>query len=90
MGHLFGIDEVSGAPVALYEPPGAGHVNGVPAVTESIVLEPDARLVSGRLAVALDDDAVETGVTAETLEQHVVGLGAVLDTPQQTHRGVAP
>jgi hypothetical protein len=42
-----------GAPVALDEPPCSGDVDGVPRVPEAVVF--------GGLAVALDDDAVETG-----------------------------
>lgn len=58
LGHLLGVDEVPGAPVALDEAPGARHVHGVPRVAEPVVLEPDSGLVAGGLAVALDDDAV--------------------------------
>jgi hypothetical protein len=50
-----------GAPVALDEPPCSGDVDGVPRVPEAVVFEADAGLVAGGLAVALDDDAVETG-----------------------------
>lgn len=64
------------------------YIDGVPRVPEPIVLELDAGLVAGRLAVALDDHAVEAGVAAEPLEEHVVALGAVLDAPQKSHRGI--
>ena len=61
LGHFLGVDEVPGPPVALHEPPSSGHVDGVPRVPETVVLEPDPRLVSGGFAVALDHDAVKTG-----------------------------
>lgn len=86
---LLGVDEVARAPVALHEAPRARHVHGVPRVAEAVVLEAHARLVAGRLGVALDHDAVQSGVRAQTLEQHVVTLGAVLDAAQQPHRRVA-
>ena len=55
-----------GAPVALDEPPGAGHVDRVPGVAEPVVLELDPGLVAGGLAVALDDHAVQPGVAGDT------------------------
>lgn len=33
---------------------------------------------------------MQSRVTAKSLEQHVVALGAVLDAPQEAHRGVTP
>ena len=51
-----------GTPVALHEPPRAGHVDGVPRVAEAVVLEADPGLVPRRLAVPLHHDAVQTGV----------------------------
>lgn len=62
-GNFFGIDEMSRPPITLHESPCTCHVHGVPAVSESVVLEADTRLVAGRLAVALDDHAVQAGVT---------------------------
>lgn len=62
-GDLFGIDEVSRPPITLDESPRTCHVHGVPAVPESIVLEANARLVARRLAVTLDDHAVQARVT---------------------------
>ena len=56
--HFLGVDEVSGTPVALHEPPRAGHVDGVPRVAEAVVLEADARLVPRRLAVPFHHNAV--------------------------------
>ena len=53
-------------PIALDEAPGAGHVDGVPRVAEAVVLEANTRLVSGRLGVALDHYAVQTGVATRT------------------------
>lgn len=61
--NLFGIDKVSRPPVALDESPSTCHVHGVPAVPESIVLEANARLIARRLAVTLDDHAVQARVT---------------------------
>ena len=52
-----------GAPVALDKAPRASHVDSVPRVPEPVVFEADARLVTGRLAVAFDDHTMETGVT---------------------------
>ncbi len=63
--YFFSVDKMSGAPVALDEAPGAGGVDGVPGVPEAVVFESDSRLVSGRLAVALDHDAVEAGITED-------------------------
>lgn len=62
-GDLFGIDEMSRPPITLDEPPRTCHVHGVPAVPESVVLEANAGLVARRLAVTLDDHAVQAGVT---------------------------
>ena len=49
---------------------------------------PDARLVSGTLRISLDNDAVEPRVAAQSFEEHVVTLGAVLDASKNSHRGV--
>lgn len=54
--------EMARAPVALDEPPGVGHVDRVPRVPEPVAFELDARLVAGRLAVALDNDTMKAGV----------------------------
>lgn len=54
--------QMSRAPVALDETPGARNVNGVPGIPEPTALESDARLVAGGLAVALDHNAMEAGV----------------------------
>lgn len=62
-GYLFRIDEVSCPPITLDEPPRTCHIHGIPAVPESVVLEANARLVARRLAVALDNHAVQTRVT---------------------------
>ena len=61
--HFLGVDEVSGTPIALYKPPGPGHIHGVPGVTETVVLELDTRLVPRRLAVTLDHYAMQPSVT---------------------------
>lgn len=61
--YFFGIYEMSSSPIALYESPCAGYVNGVPTIPEPIVLETYARLITGGLAVTLDNDAVQTCVT---------------------------
>jgi len=65
-GNLFGIDEVSGSPITLDESPRARDVHGVPTVPESVVLEANARLVARRLAVTLDDHAMQASVAANT------------------------
>jgi len=62
-GDLFGIDEMSRPPITLDEPPRTCHVHGVPAVPESVVLEANAGLIARRLAVTLDDHAMQAGVT---------------------------
>lgn len=67
-GNFFGIDEMSRSPITLNESPRARHVNGVPTVPESVVLEANARLIAGRFAVTLDDHAVQAGVT---VSEHV-------------------
>ena len=59
--------QVARAPVALDEAPGAGHEDGVPAVPEVAALEAGAGLVAGRLAVALDHDAVEAGIAVRSV-----------------------
>lgn len=93
---------MSGAPVALNEPPRAVKVDRVPRVPEPVVLKPEARLVASGLAVSLDDHAMKSGVTerctlslntdvaipAQSLEEHVVALGAVLDASKEAHRRV--
>ena len=61
--HFLGVDEVSGTPIALYKPPGPGHINSVPGVAETVVLELDTRLVPRRLAVTLDHYAMQPSVT---------------------------
>ena len=53
-------------PVALDEAPRPRHIDGVPRITEAIVFEFDAGLVTGRLAVALNDDAVQPCVAIKT------------------------
>lgn len=63
-GDLFGINEVSRSPITLDESPCTCHVYGIPAVSESVVLEAHARLITRRLAVTLDDHAVQARVTA--------------------------
>ena len=59
---------MSCAPVALHEPPGAGDVDRVPRVPESVVFEANARLISGRFAVTLDDDTVKSGEAVNIAE----------------------
>ena len=61
--HFLGVDEVSGTPIALYKPPGPGHINSVPGVAGTVVLELDTRLVPRRLAVTLDHYAMQPSVT---------------------------
>lgn len=68
-GNLFGIDEVSCSPITLDEPPRTCHVHGVPAVPESVVLEANARLIACRLAVTLDDDAMQARIAIFNLIQ---------------------
>lgn len=63
-GNLFGVDEVSCPPITLDKPPRTCHIHGVPAVPESVVLEANARLIARRLAVTLDDHAVQARITA--------------------------
>lgn len=46
LGNLFGVDQMSGPPVALDEPPRPGHVDSVPRVSEAVVLEADPGLVA--------------------------------------------
>ena len=58
---------------ALELQPRTSDIDSVPGVSESVVLELDPRLVPRRLAVALDDHAVKTGVTAD--EAQVTGSG---------------
>lgn len=62
---FFGIDEVSSAPIALDETPGARYVNGVPGVAETVVFETDTWLVTGGFGVAFDYDAVQTSITGK-------------------------
>lgn len=45
--HLFGIDQMTCAPVALNEAPGTGDIDGVPRVAEAVVLEAHSRLITG-------------------------------------------
>lgn len=60
--HLLGIHQVSCAPVALYKTPCTSHVHSIPRVSESVVLKPDTWLVPSGLAVALDDNTVESRI----------------------------
>lgn len=90
MRNLLGIDKMSRTPITLHEPPRAGDIDGVPTVTKTIVLKTYTRLISSRLAVALDHHAVETGVAAESLEEDVVRLGTMFYAAQKTHRRIAP
>jgi hypothetical protein len=55
---------MAGAPVALDETPSSGHIDGVPRIAEAVVLEAYAWLVAGRFGIALDDNAMQTGVAA--------------------------
>lgn len=71
-GNFFGIDQVSRAPVALDKSPRAGHVNRVPTVSKSVVLEANARLIPGRFAVTLYDHAMQSCVAAKR-GKNVVG-----------------
>lgn len=87
-GNFFGIDQVSCAPVALDKSPRAGHVNRVPTVSKSVVLEANARLIPGRFAVTLYDHAMQSCVAAkrgknvvgyDTLEVSIYTVGNVGD-----------
>lgn len=62
-GHLFGIDEMSGAPIALHKTPGSGNINSIPGIPETIVLEFHTRLVAGWFTVALNDYTVKSSKT---------------------------
>lgn len=61
--NFFGIDQMSCPPIALNESPCTGHVNGVPTVPESIVLEANTRLIAGRFAVTLYHHAMQSSIT---------------------------
>lgn len=61
--NFFGIDQMSCPPIALNESPRASHVNGVPTVPESIVLEANPRLIAGRFAVTLYHHAMQSSIT---------------------------
>ena len=63
LGDFLCINEMPGSPVTLDEPPGPRHVDSVPGVPEPVVLKLDTRLIACRLAVALDDNAVESSET---------------------------
>lgn len=63
--NFFGIDQMSCPPIALNESPCTGHVNGVPTIPESIVLEANPRLVAGRFAVTLYHHAMQPSITEE-------------------------
>lgn len=52
-------------PVALYKAPCASHVHSIPRVSEPVVLKPDSRLVPSGLAVALDDNTVESRIAED-------------------------
>jgi len=58
LGHLFGVDQVTGSPVALNETPGTRNVNCVPRIAETIVLEAHSRLVARWFRIAFDDDTM--------------------------------
>ena len=60
--HFLGVDEVSGTPIALYKPPGPGHIHSVPRISEPVVLKLDPGLVASRFAVPLDYHTVESGI----------------------------
>lgn len=64
--------QVARAPIALNETPSTGHVDGIPRVPEPVALEFYPRLVSGRLAVAFDNNAMEAGVTVERADDRLV------------------
>lgn len=61
--NFFGIDQMSGPPIALDESPRASNVDCVPTIPESIVLEANAWLITGRFAVTLDHYTVQSRVT---------------------------
>ena len=62
-GYLFGIDQVPGTPVTLDEAPSSGDINGVPGVTEPVILKFHPGLVTRRFAVAFDNHTVQSGIT---------------------------
>ena len=66
-GDLLSIHQMSCAPVTLNESPGPSDIHCVPGISEPIVLELDPRLVTGRLAVALYNHAVQSSKTRITL-----------------------
>lgn len=55
-------------PVALDKSPSAGYVDRIPRVPKAVSLELDARLISGRFAVTLDDDTVKASITVHVIE----------------------
>ena len=60
--HFFGVDKVTGSPVALDKAPSSSHVNRIPRIAEAVVFEAHAGLVTRRFRITLDDDAMESGV----------------------------
>ena len=63
LGDLLGINEMSGSPVTLDEPPGPRHVDRVPRVPEPVIFELDSGLVTSGLAVTFDNHTVESSKT---------------------------
>lgn len=82
-------DQVARTPIALDEAPRSGHIDRVPGVPESVALKADARLVAGRLAVALDHDTMQASITVQSgscsgcclfIRKLVVLIGAIDDS----------
>jgi hypothetical protein len=65
LGHLLGVDQMPGTPVALDKTPGPGHIYCIPRVPEPVVLKLNTGLITGRLTVTLDDHAVQSSITAK-------------------------
>ena len=64
--NLFCINKVPSTPIALNKPPCTCYIDGVPRVSESVVLKLDPRLIARRFTVTLDHHTVEPGITMGT------------------------
>ena len=78
LGYFLGVDEVSGTPIALHEPPGSGHVDCIPRVTEPIVLKLDTRLVARRFTVPFDHHTVKASIAARIFMNHFTICGTLV------------
>ena len=74
--------DVSGAPVAVEEAPGAVDADGGPGVAEPASFQLHARLVARAFGVPFDDLAVQTGVA---VGDTVYDVGARACTPTHAH-----